>query len=272
MNESIVCLNGELKKAREARISVLDEGFTRGYALFETMRAYSGKVFKLDRHLQRLQESGKKVKLSIPPSLRLEQLIAKTLEANNLQDARVKVIVSRGVEGVNSPTLAIFASPLELDEAIYSNGLKCASAKRALPNSRVKTTNYLFNLLALKEAKENGFDDVLLLDENSLVCEGATANVFAVFDGELATPSLELGILPGITRETVMEIAGALGLKTSVKNYSLKELFTAREAFLASSVREIASIISVDGKKIGSGKPGEVAKKIHVEYKKMAGA
>ncbi len=272
MNDELVCINGVLVRSSEAKISVFDEGLTRGYALFETMRAYNGKIFELEAHLNRLENGARKVKLEIPLRSQLKQFISTTLEANNLENARVKLLVTRGVEGKNASTVIVYASPVGIDEKIYSQGISCAVMKRVLPNPGIKTTNYLFNFLALSEAKEKGFDDVIFIDEKKRVCEGATANIFVLKDGVLSTPPISAGILSGITRENVIQLAKRIGLKCVVKNFSSKELLEAEEVFFASSVREITPIVRIGEKTIGSGKPGKTMKKILEEYRKLARA
>lgn len=280
--EEMVYLNGSLVPRREARISAFDHGFLYGYGLFETVRAYSGRVFRLKQHLARLTQGAGLLGLtSRLAAFDLEKAIYDTLTANNLSDARVRLTVSAG-EGEAlpdpstclSPTVMVVAQtiPPHLARA-YRVGYRATMShyrrcsQTAL--SGVKSTSYLLNVLARAEAKAAGADEALLLNEKGFLTEGTTSNIFLVAGKSLIMPPAESGILPGITRETVLEIAPALGLEAVEKDVLLLELLQADEAFLTSSVIEVMPLVNVDGSPIGSGKPASITRKLRKAYQAL---
>ncbi|MDO8716302.1 MAG: aminotransferase class IV [Dehalococcoidales bacterium] len=279
MNE-IVYLNGSLLPLNEARISPVDYGFLFGFGLFETMRAYDGKVFRLDKHLNRLACSAKT--LGLPAiTLDLEKAVKGTLIANKLSDARIRITVSAGEGGIvpdpagcTGPTVLITSGHYQpYTEQVYEKGFKAviSSIRRnsQSPLSRLKSMNYLENLLAKREAKAAGADEALFLNERDLVAEAAMSNIFIVSGGILKTPRVENGILPGITREIILELAPKLGIETVADDIWLDDLFEAEEAFLTNSVMEVMPLVKVAGKRIGSGKPGPVTKKLQEAYREL---
>jgi branched-subunit amino acid aminotransferase/4-amino-4-deoxychorismate lyase len=262
--EQIVYLNGALIPRSQARISPFDLGFLYGYALFETMRAYSGHIFRLNKHLERLKQSAALVGLPLDV-FDLEKACYNTLKSNKLDDARIRLTISIG-EGKAipdppkqpKPTVLVMASGYSPPSAeTYRNGYKAiVSSVRQnsqSPLSRLKTANYLNNILARKEAKAKGADEALLLNERNLLCEGSTSNVFLVSRESLITPSVESGCLPGITRQEVQ----------------LDELLRANEAFLTNSLIELMPLTRVKDKLIGEGKMGKVTEKLMSAYKKL---
>lgn len=263
--EQIVYLNGSLLPRSQARISPFDLGFLYGYGLFETMRAYSGRIFRLEKHLERLSQSAKLLGLPLK-SFDLKRACLDTLKANKLNEARIRLTVSIG-EGEAAPdppkhpqptVLVTAARYIPLSTEIYRTGYKVVVSTTARnsqsPLSRLKSANYLNNILARKEAKAAGADEAILLNERGFICEGSTSNIFLVSGGELITPDEESGCLPGITRQVVLELARGLGIGVSEREVRLEELLHADEAFFTNSIMELMSIVEVNGQRIGRGK------------------
>lgn len=281
----IVYLNGSLMPRSEARVSVLDHGFLYGYGLFETMRAYHGKIFLLERHLKRLMDSAEAIGLRAGlEGIDLVKACLETLGANRLEGARLRLTVSNGEvdafpwSGVSGmPTVVVTArsyKPFSAEK--YQQGFKVgvASVRRCQHSliSRIKSANSLVSVLARMEAVAAGLDEALLLNDQGFIAEGGSSNVFFVKSSGLLTPSLESGILPGITRGVVMELAEALGIGVTEGDVSLADLEHCDEAFFTNSMIEIMPLVSVRGEAgqtitIGSGKPGEVTKRLMAAYK-----
>ena len=243
------------------------------------MRAYSGHIFRLERHLDRLFRSAKVMGIDLDSiDYDMEEVLHATLEANGLADARLRLTVSGG-EGDASPDLAGSEAPTALVVAgrfmapSVQEGLRAAvsSIRRnsSSPLSRVKSLNYLDNLLARREAKMGGVDEAILLNEEGVVAEGSTSNLFLVSQGNLITPDEGSGILPGITRQVIMGLASDIGVKTQESKVTLDELFQSDEAFLTNSVIEIVPLVQVDGRTIGSGIAGETTQVLMRAYTQM---
>ena len=276
----IVYLNGSLIPLSQARVPVMDYGFLYGFSLFETMRAYRGRAFRLDRHLERLARSAGRLGIQdVTPGLK--DAVESTIQANKLTDARIRITVSVG-EGSTTPDPASCRRPTVLiaaseyhpfPEEVYQRGFKAiiSSARRnsLSPLSRLKTGNYLESLLARQEARQAGSDEAICLNEKGLVAEASMSNVFLVIAGALATPKEENGILPGVTREAVLEMATRLNIGSTERDITPEEIFQAQEVFLTNSLMEIMPLTEMVGKSIGGGKPGPVTVKMMGEYKKM---
>jgi len=276
----IVYLNGSLIPLSQARISVLDYGFLYGFGLFETMRAYEGQVFRLYSHLSRLVRSAEILGLLIGVT-DLKGAVMATIQANQLSDARIRITISIGEGSMvpdpdtcKQPTVLIMAGNYHpYPEQVYKKGFRAvvSSIRRnsQSPLSRLKSANYLENLLAKQEARKAGADEALCLNEKGLLAEASMSNIFLVADGVLKTPGQEGGILPGITREVLLELASQLGISTFEQDIRLEEVFQAQEAFLTNSLIEIMPLAEVDSKPVGSGKPGPVTRKLMANYKKL---
>ncbi len=263
--EQIVYLNGSLVPRGQAKISPFDLGFLYGYGLFETMRAYSGHIFRLEEHLERLSQSARL--LSVPlNAFDLKIACHDTLKANKLKDARIRLTVSIG-EGEAAPDLPRHPRPtvlvtaaryVPLSDETYRKGYKVVVSTvdrdSLSPLSRLKSTNYLSNILARREARASGADEAILLNERGLLCEGSTSNVLLVSKGNLVTPGEESGCLPGITRQAVIELARGLGISISEREVQLEELLQADEAFLTNSIMELMPVAEVNSQRIGRGK------------------
>lgn len=278
--EQTVYLNGKLLPLNRANISPLDYGFLYGYGLFETMRAYNGRVFRLNRHLKRLADSADK--LGIPATkLDLKKAVTSVLETNNLSNARVRIAVSIGEGGMTpnmgqcrQPTVLVMAESYKPHpESVYNAGYRAiiSSIDRysRSPLAVIKSANYLENMLAKREAAAAGADEAIRINENSFITEASMSNVFLITGKILMTPAPESGLLPGITREAVMELASRMGIITIERQISVAELLQSKEAFLTNSLIEIMPLTEVDGKRIASGKPGPVTKKLRAKYKRL---
>lgn len=280
--EEIVYLNGDLIPRAQARLSPFDHGLLYGYGLFETMRSYGDRIFRLGRHLDRLRNAAETLGItSRLSSIDLEKACYDVLEANNLTNARIRLTVSAG-EGDMIPnpdtcrgiTAFIAARKLvpmspETYERGYTAILSSWRRNSQSPLSHLKTTCYLENVLARKEARAAGADEAMLLNEQGFLAEGSSTNVFLVSDQILITPSMESGALPGITREAVLELAKSMGVTLVVKQVELEELLTAEEAFLTNSILEIMPLIQVDDKPIGSGIPGALTQRLMSAYQEL---
>jgi branched-chain amino acid aminotransferase len=281
--EEIIYLNGDLIPGSQAKLSPFNYGFLYGYGLFETMRAYDGSIFRLDRHLARLHEAAKTLGIARElTAFDLENACHDVLKANNLSDARLRLTVTAGegdiipnpdtCSGITVFIVARKLVPLPADsyERGYSAILSSYRRNSWSPLARLKSTSYLENVLARQEARAAGVDEVVLLNEKGFVAEGSTTNIFLISCQMLIIPAMESGALPGITREVVLELAKSMGIMTVVKQAELGELLTAREAFLTNSILEIMPLTRLDNKPIGSGKPGPVTQQLMSSYKELA--
>jgi len=283
----IIYLNGKLVPRLEAKLSPFDHGFLYGYGLFETMRAYQGHIFRLDSHITRLSRSAESIGLthSILTTEKGKQSLKAacmaTLKANELKGARIRLTISAG-EGdmtpdpgtCSSPTVLITTRDLvPLPPEKYGAGFKVvlSSLRRnsQSPLSRLKSTCYMENILARMVARTAGCDEAILLNEQGYLAEGSTTNIFLASNNELITPSLESGVLSGITREVVLEMARAANIKTLERQVELKELIEAEEAFITNSILELMPLTSFEGKPIGTGKPGHLTKELMAAFKKL---
>jgi branched-chain amino acid aminotransferase group I len=277
--EEIVYLNGALLPRTQAWLSPFDYGFLYGYGLFETLRAYDGWVFRLEQHLSRLLSAAQGLGLDPRLSLQeLEKAVYETLRANGLRQARLRLTLSGG-ESPGTPDLpppgqpTVFISArnyIPYPEETYLRGFRailCSLRRNSQsPLSRLKSCNYLESLLARREAKAAGAEEALLLNEQGFIAEGSGSNIFVVQGGELFTPDEESGILPGITRRVVLEIAESLGLKARESKVTVAQLLAAEEAFLTNSLLEIMPLTRVEGQAVGSGAPGEITRELRQAY------
>jgi branched-chain amino acid aminotransferase len=279
VSDQIVFVNGEFVPAAEARISVFDHALLYGDGVYDTAVCWKRRMFKLEEHLDRLFRSLAYIKLEPPFSReRLRELILETVRRNDLDNAYVKTIITRGTtekplldaRGANAGCV-IFALPylsLVSDEARRQGVRLKTSTLRRTPTSsldpRVKSLNYLNIVLGLIEAQAAGADTAVMLDLEGHVVEGAGFNVFAARDGALATPAT--GVLEGITRATVLELAGELGLTAGERNLTLYDLYTADEVFLSSTAGGLMPVREVDGRPIGHGRPGPIYEQIADAY------
>ncbi|MDQ2766636.1 MAG: aminotransferase class IV [Gemmatimonadota bacterium] len=269
-------LNGVQRSADEPVLSPLDRGFTLADGLFETMRATNGIVFRLDAHLDRLCLGARLLGIPLPPGLRDHVAAASRVAfANGYAHASARLTVTRGPAPPGlappphpAPTVALGMAPLAPPAAPKPIVATMASARRneyAL-TAGVKTLSYTESVVALAQAKATGADDAIFLDTAGHVSEATASNLFAVIDGALVTPPLGCGVLPGITRAIVLELAPSMGLRAVEREMAEPELALASELFLTSSIREIAPLVRIDTTAIGSGRIGPVTTKLIDAY------
>ncbi len=271
-----VHINGELVDKDDARISVFDHGLLYGDGVFEGMRSYSGNVFRLDEHLDRLWQSAAAIQLKIPGSKeQMAAAVIETLQANRIEDGYIRLVVTRGVGTLgldpnrcDAPQVIIITDFITLyPEEFYRDGMEIVTAKtiRNHPQAldpRIKSLNYLNNILAKIEGLEAGCVEALMLNYQGEVAECTGDNIFIVRDQQLLTPPYEAGVLHGITRATVMELARNDGIGVVEETITLEDLFAADECFLTGSAAEVVPVIKVDGNVIGEGKPGPVTTRL----------
>ena len=274
---AVAWINGKLTPPEEPAISPLDPGFLYGEGLFETMRAYRGKVFRLTQHLDRLFAGAGELDLTPPDRDYITRAIKQALAASELAEASVRLTLTPGPVTSSSPTLVILVRPLSLPPPeLYERGCLAVSVPAAhngqTPLRRIKYLNYLANLLAHREAARRGAHEAILIDADGCVVEGAMRNIFAAFTGELVTPPLARSLLPGITRATVLEIAEKEGIPAHERDLPLTELYTADEAFLTSAIAEIIPIASVDANTLQTEAPGTLTTCLTKLYRELTTA
>ncbi|MCS7119263.1 MAG: branched-chain-amino-acid transaminase [Archaeoglobaceae archaeon] len=278
----LVYLDGKFVPEEDAKISIFDHGFLYGDGVFEGIRAYNGRVFRLREHIERLYDSAKTINLQIPLSKEeFEKIIIETLRKNNLRDAYIRPIVTRGVGDLGldprkckKPTIIVITKPWEkLYGNLYEKGLKAVTVAvrrnpyDALPPN-IKSLNYLNNILAKIEANAKGGDEAIFLDKLGFISEGSGDNIFIVKNGTVLTPPA-INNLRGITREVVIEITKESGIPFFERNLGLYDLYTADEVFVTGTAAEIAPIVEVDGRVIGDGKPGKITRKLIKEFERV---
>lgn len=256
-----IYFNGRLISADEAVVAPVDHGFLYGHGLFETMRAYNGRIFRLQEHLNRLEAAADYLRWpKLPTQAELGAAITSVLNNNQLKDASVRLTLSRG-QGTprpdpgscGQPTITVFASPLPPPLPPEGWCIATVTLRRNLssPLVKIKSANYLDNILAKQEAKDQGAQEALMLNTAGFVAEGSMSNLFFVAAGNLITPDENSGILPGITRNCIIELAQAAGMPVEVRPVKPEELTEADEIFLTSSVMEVIPVKMLDGCPIG---------------------
>ncbi len=276
-----VWINRKLVDIDKAKVSVFDRGFMYGDGVFETMRSYAGTVFGLDAHLARLFRSLEAAGFESPYSkTRLEREIYRTLKANGLKSAYIRLTMTRGEGrfGIEykdefTPNVVIVAREFGLYPGwMFRKGLSAGVVgirqNERSPLSGIKSLNFLPYILARLEAKKKGFDEAILANTRGDIAEAATSNIFIVRGSALLTPSLECGIRPGVTRAVVLKIARRLGIAASERTLAPKQLLGADEVFLTNSLAEVLPVTRIDGARIGRGIPGDVTKLLHISYQK----
>ncbi len=277
-------VNGEIAPADQARVSVLDNGFTFGDGVYETLRTYGGRPFHLDRHLDRLRASARMLEIAIPAGDdALAADLDRLLERAANPESYIRIIVSRGVgeisyrfDRIKGPTIVMAARAYEpFAEAQYRDGVPViiSSVRRNSPQAldpAMKCCNLINNILAVREAQAKKAAEPLMLNERGDVAEGASANVFIVSKGALVTPPLDAGILPGVTRALVLELAPTLEIEAREQPIPVRTLLGADEAFITSTLKEAMPIATVDERPIGSGRPGPVTMRILDAYRAYA--
>jgi len=267
----LIYLNGQLVPKDEAKVSVYDHGFLYGDGVFEGIRVYDGNIFRLKEHIERLYESAKTIGLTIPLSFeQMEQATIDTVAANGLRNAYIRLVISRGPgdlgidpDKCKAVTLVIIVDTISLyPQEFYDNGISLVTAStRRIPlecvDPRIKSLNYLNNILAKIEGKQAGVPEALMLNIRGRVAECTADNIFMVKNGSLLTPRLTDGALPGVTRATVLELAPNVGLEPKSRAMGLHDLYNADECFLTGTGAEIVAVINIDGRQIADGHPGK---------------
>jgi branched-chain amino acid aminotransferase len=279
----VIYCNGEFVPESEAKVSIFDHGFLYGDGIFEGIRAYNGRVFKLYEHLKRLYESAKSINLKITISIdEMQEIVLETLRRNELKDGYVRLVVSRGkgnlgLDPRTCPVPAIFCIADQITlfpSSMYENGLevKTVAIRRNNPDSlnpRIKSLNYLNNILAKIEAYQSGVMEAVMLTQEGYVAEGTGDNIFIYKNGILITPPIYAGILEGVTRNTVLDLAEHLGIISKQELFTRHDLYTAEECFLTGTAAELVPTIKVDSREIGQGVPGPIFKKLLTEFRAL---
>jgi len=270
-----IYINGKLYDKADAKISVYDHGLLYGDGVFEGIRVYSGKVFRLAEHIERLYDSAKSIALDIPMSIaEMIKATEDTVRANTTGDAYIRLLVTRGVGTLGldprkcEPNVVIIVDGISLyPKEFYEQGLEIITAAtiRSHPaalSPRVKSLNYLNNILAKMEAIRGGWIEALMLNHKGEVAECTGDNIFVVKKGMIRTPPIDAGILEGVTRNTVMGLARAAGFEVSEVPLIRHDVFTADEVFLTGTAAEVIPVVKCDGRVIGTGKPGPVFRQL----------
>ncbi len=278
-----IYLDGKLVEKENAFISVFDHGLLYGDGVFEGIRTYDCLVFRFKEHINRLYKSAEAIELKIPLTKdEMSRAVIDTLKANGLKNAYIRLVVTRGVGDLgldprkcSKPTVFIITDKIKLyPEEFYRNGLKIITAKtrRNYPQAldpRIKSLNYLNNVLAKIDAIKAGTEEAIMLTYEGYVAECTGDNIFIVKNGELITSPVDIGALEGITRDAVIDIAKKMKIKFSEKLMRMQDVYEADEAFLTGTAAEIIPVVIVDDKKIGGGKPGEVTLKLKAAFNKL---
>jgi branched-chain amino acid aminotransferase len=281
-----IYISGKYFDKDNAKISVYDHGLLYGDGVFEGMRAYSGNVFRLTEHIDRLYESALAICLKIPMSKSdMIAAVNKTLEINSLKDAYIRLVVTRGAGSLgldpnrtSDPQIIIIADHIALyDPKFYEEGLKIITASTirnhpAALSPRIKSLNYLNNIMAKIEGLQAGCMEAIMLNHKGEVAECTGDNIFIVKRGELLTPPKDAGILEGITRNAILELAQSLNIPTKEIALTRHDLFVADECFLTGSAAEVIPVVSIDNRSIHDGCVGPVTKKLMSEFKKLVHA
>ncbi len=280
-----VWINGELLPPEKATVSVYDHGLLYGDGVFEGIRSYGGKVFRLDAHLDRLWYSAKAILLEIPyTKAALAAAIMETLRVNGIEDGYIRLVITRGrgTLGIDpakcsDPRVIVITDSIELyPPEDYENGLQIVTVSTirnhaAALSPRIKSLNYLNNILAKIEGKQAGCKEALMLNHKGEVAECTGDNVFLVRDGRLLTPPIDAGILEGITRDAVIELARDSGMPVEEIPLTRHDIYVADECFLTGTAAEVIPVVRVDSRPIGDGKPGKITRDLIERFHKLTG-
>jgi branched-chain amino acid aminotransferase len=275
-----IYIDGKFYSERDAKVSVFDHGLLYGDGIFEGIRAYNGRVFKLKEHIDRLFWSAKAILLKIPIShAQMMAAVVETCRRNRVRDGYVRLVVTRGVGtlGLNpnrckNPSVIIIAGKIQLyPPELYERGMEIVTVPttrnlHSALNPAIKSLNYLNNILAKIEANNAGCEEAIMLNAEGFVAECTGDNLFILSKGQLLTPPLSAGALYGITRQVVIGLAIESGLKVGEPNLTRYDLFNADECFLTGTGAELVPVVKIDGRIIGSGKPGPVTKKLVARF------
>lgn len=282
MQQQLALVNGQFVPEPNASISIFDRGFLYGDGLFETVRIYGGKVFRLARHLERLADGLGTLRFSLPvaPPM-LAQWLEDLIGRNRIREGFARVIVTRGISDfglgtttARDPNIVMYAQerpPWPPDR--YARGFRVIIARERANAQSVmemtKTISRVHHVLAKMEAEQAGVDDAVLLNTEGYLAEGTASNLFLVRAGAVLTAPIEAGLLPGITREVIQEVATAEGVPIHQGKYTAQDLYAADEAFLSSTLMELMPVVQVDGRPIGPGTPGPITRRLLAAYRRL---
>ncbi len=278
-----IYINGQIVPQEDAKISVFDHGLLYGDGVFEGIRAYNGKIFTLDEHLDRIYDSATAISLKIPiTKAEMAEAIKQTMKANNLTDSYIRLVVTRGVGKLGldpnkcaTPQIIIIADTIELySKALYERGLDIVTVTTirnhfSALDPKIKSLNYLNNILAKIESIQAGAGEALMLNKDGYVAECAGDNIFIFKDNILRTPPSSAGILVGITRNVVMKLATEMGVQVREELMTRYDLYIAEECFLTGTAAEIIPVVKIDGRIIGTGKPGKITLDLLKRYRDL---
>lgn len=280
----LIYIDGKFLPKAEAKISVFDHGLLYGDGVFEGIRSYNSRVFKLDEHLERIYDSAKSIMLQIPiPIETMKETVLETLRRNNLTEAYIRLVVTRGIGDLGldpdkcpKPSIIIIADKIVLyPQKFYEEGLEIVtvSVRRNYAeaiNPRIKSLNYLNNILAKIEGKQSGAEEVLMLNAEGYVVECSGDNIFWVKNEVLVTPPVHIGILEGVTRNSVIDLARDAGMQVEERVFTRHDLYIADECFLTGTAAEVIPVVKIDRRAIGDGQPGKVTEKLIAAFRQCA--
>lgn len=284
MSSQQIYINGKFYSKEEAVVSVFDHGLLYGDGVFEGLRVYEGKVFRMEQHLKRLYDSAKAILLDIPmPIEAMAEAVEESVEKNGLANCYIRLVITRGAgtlglgpERTSNPQVIIIVDKISLyPEEFYQNGLEIVTAStiRNHPGAlspRIKSLNYLNNIMAKCEASKAGCLEALMLNHKGEVSECTADNIFIVKNGQLMTPPTDAGILEGVTREAVLEIAVKAGIPTAEKTLTRHDVYVADECFMTGTAAEVIAVVRIDSRPIGDGRPGPITVKLQELFHKLA--
>lgn len=279
----IIYLNGEFVKAEEAKVSVFDHGLLYGDGCFEGIRAYHNRVFRMEEHIDRLYENAHSILLDLwLTKEEMTEMVLETIRRNNLRDAYIRLVVTRGygdlgLDPAKCPKATIFCIAAQIQlypEELYENGLvvNTVASRRNTnesTNPRFKSLNYLNNIMGKIESKLTGTIEAIMLNNEGYVAEATGDNIFIIKKGVLITPPTYAGVLEGVTRNAVIELAKKRGLEVKETLFSRHDVWSAEECFLTGTAAEVISVIQVDGRHIGNGKPGPITKELTKDFRDL---
>ncbi|MFL6504631.1 MAG: branched-chain-amino-acid transaminase [Candidatus Udaeobacter sp.] len=283
VREAKIYIDGKFYSEADAKVSVFDHGLLYGDGIFEGIRFYNGRVFRLEQHLERLWNSARSICLEIPTTRQeMTEALLETIRQNHLRDGYIRLVVTRGVgnlglnpEQCKNPSVIIIVATIALyHEDFYRKGLSIVTVatRRSNPaslNPAVKSLNYLNNVMARIEANLASADEALMLNDAGNVAECTADNVFIIKHGQIFTPPITAGALQGITRSVVFDIGGEFGHKVVEADFTRHDIFVADECFLTGTAAEIVPVVKADGRIIGNGKPGPITTRIVARFREM---
>ncbi|MBO8172567.1 MAG: branched-chain-amino-acid transaminase [Bacillaceae bacterium] len=281
--ERWIYLNGEYVKKEDAKVSVFDHGLLYGDGIFEGIRVYNGNVFKMKEHIDRLYDSAKSIMLDIPHTREeMTDIVVKTVEKNQMRDAYIRLVVTRGtgdlgLDPLKCPKPNVFCIVEQLalfPKELYEKGIRIVTVptRRNVPdalNPKIKSLNYLNNVLVKMEANMAGVSEALMLNHEGYVTEGSGDNIFIIKNNVITTPPSYLGALEGITRGAIIDIARDLGYEVKEQPFTRHDVYIADEVFLTGTAAEVIAVTEVDGRVIGEGKSGPITNRLLEEFRKI---